>query len=36
MSGWEINTPHTLITAIITEKGIIYPPFDAGLGKIYF
>jgi methylthioribose-1-phosphate isomerase len=29
-------TPHTLITAIITEKGIIYPPFETGLGKIYF
>jgi methylthioribose-1-phosphate isomerase len=29
-------TPHTLITAIITEKGIIHPPFDAGFGKISF
>lgn len=24
-------TPHALITAIITERGIIYPPFAAGL-----
>ena len=24
-------TPHQLITGIITEKGIIYPPFDEGL-----
>ncbi|MDR1201191.1 MAG: S-methyl-5-thioribose-1-phosphate isomerase [Tannerellaceae bacterium] len=28
-------TSHTLITAIITEKGIIYPPFEIGLRKIY-
>jgi methylthioribose-1-phosphate isomerase len=24
-------TPHELITAIITERGVIYPPFDEGL-----
>lgn len=24
-------TPHRLITAIVTEKGVIYPPFDANL-----
>ena len=24
-------TPHQLVTGIITEKGIIYPPFDEGL-----
>ncbi|MDR1403848.1 MAG: S-methyl-5-thioribose-1-phosphate isomerase, partial [Tannerellaceae bacterium] len=29
-------TSHTLIAAIITEKGIIYPPFETGFGKIYF
>lgn len=27
-------TPHSLITAIITEKGIIYPPFDVGLAEV--
>ena len=27
-------TDHEYITAAITEKGIIYPPFDAGLKKI--
>jgi methylthioribose-1-phosphate isomerase len=24
-------TPHELVTAIITEHGVIYPPFDQGL-----
>jgi methylthioribose-1-phosphate isomerase len=24
-------TPHRYLTAIITERGIVYPPFDAGL-----
>lgn len=28
-------TPHELITAIITERGIIKPPFAAGLGKLF-
>lgn len=28
-------TPHELITALITECGIIYPPFDEGLKKIF-
>ena len=27
-------TPHRLITGIITEKGIIYPPFDLNLRRI--
>ena len=27
-------TDHSLITAIVTEKGIIYPPFDEGLRDI--
>lgn len=28
-------TPHRYITAIITEKGIIYPPFAEGLRTLY-
>jgi len=28
-------TPHKYITAIITEKGVIYPPFDEGIRKIF-
>lgn len=27
-------TPHDLITAIITEKGIVYPPFNENLKKL--
>ena len=27
-------TPHRYITAIITEKGVVYPPFEAGFKKI--
>lgn len=27
-------TDHSLITAIVTEKGVIYPPFDEGLRNI--
>ena len=27
-------TPHQNITAIITEKGIAYPPFDKAIGKL--
>ena len=27
-------TDHKYITAIVTEKGIVYPPFDTGLKKI--
>ena len=27
-------TPHRLITGIITEKGIVYPPFDLNLRRI--
>jgi len=27
-------TPHRLITALVTEKGIIYPPFDVGIMKV--
>ncbi len=28
-------TPAALITAIITEEGIMYPPFDAGIRSLY-
>ncbi|MFY9376907.1 MAG: S-methyl-5-thioribose-1-phosphate isomerase, partial [Peptococcia bacterium] len=28
-------TPHELVTAIITEAGIIRPPFNEGLQKIF-
>ncbi len=28
-------TPHDLITAIVTDKGIIYPPFDENIKKIF-
>jgi hypothetical protein len=27
-------TPARLITALITEKGIIYPPFKANIAKL--
>ena len=27
-------TDHTLLTAIVTDKGIVYPPFDVNLKKI--
>jgi methylthioribose-1-phosphate isomerase len=27
-------TPHTLISAIITEQGIVEPPFEKGLPRI--
>jgi methylthioribose-1-phosphate isomerase len=27
-------TPHDLVTAIITEKGVIQPPYDANLAAI--
>lgn len=27
-------TDHSLVTAIVTEKGIVYPPFDEGLRNI--
>ena len=27
-------TPHACITAIITEKGVVYPPFDTGLTRL--
>lgn len=27
-------TPHTLITAIITEQGIVEPPFETGLRRL--
>ena len=26
-------TPHPLITGIVTEKGVLYPPFDEALGR---
>lgn len=28
-------TDHTLLTAIITDRGIVYPPFDVNLKKIF-
>lgn len=28
-------TDHELITAIVTEKGVIYPPFDGALKKLF-
>lgn len=28
-------TDHELLTAIITDKGIIYPPFDVNLKKLF-
>jgi len=27
-------TPHRYITGIVTEKGIVYPPFDQNLRRI--
>lgn len=27
-------TPHELITAIITERGVVYPPFEEGLRRV--
>ena len=27
-------TPHRYVTAIITEKGIVYPPYKANIGKL--
>jgi len=27
-------TPHRLVTAIVTENGVVYPPFDVNLKKI--
>ena len=27
-------TPHELVVAIVTEKGVVYPPFDTNLIKI--
>ncbi len=27
-------TPHELITALVTEKGVIYPSFETNLSKI--
>jgi len=27
-------TPHTLLTAIVTEKGVVYPPFSSSLPRI--
>ena len=28
-------TDHTLITAIVTEKGVLYPPFDQHLNELF-
>jgi len=27
-------TPHRYVTGIITEEGIVYPPFDLGLRQV--
>jgi methylthioribose-1-phosphate isomerase len=27
-------TPHRLLTAIVTEKGVIYPPYEINLRKV--
>ena len=27
-------TPHRLVTAIVTEYGVVYPPFDEGLRRV--
>ncbi|MGB9614767.1 MAG: S-methyl-5-thioribose-1-phosphate isomerase, partial [Fervidobacterium sp.] len=28
-------TDHELVTAIITEKGVVYPPYDENLKKLF-
>ena len=28
-------TPHELITAIVTDKGIVYPPYDENIKKLF-
>ena len=28
-------TPHELVTAFVTEKGIIYPPYKENLAKLF-
>ena len=28
-------TPHTLLTGVITERGIVYPPFRENLAKLF-
>jgi methylthioribose-1-phosphate isomerase len=27
-------TPHRYLTGIVTEKGVVYPPFDVGLRRV--
>jgi methylthioribose-1-phosphate isomerase len=27
-------TPHALLTAIVTEKGVVYPPFASHLPRV--
>jgi methylthioribose-1-phosphate isomerase len=27
-------TPHQNVTAIITEKGVVYPPYDINIKKL--
>jgi methylthioribose-1-phosphate isomerase len=27
-------TPHWLLSAIITENGVVYPPYDENLAKV--
>ena len=28
-------TPHSLVTGIITEKGVVYPPFRENLARLF-
>jgi methylthioribose-1-phosphate isomerase len=28
-------TDHSLLTAIVTDRGIVYPPFDVNLKKLF-
>ena len=28
-------TDHRYITAVVTEKGVVYPPFDVNLKKLF-
>jgi methylthioribose-1-phosphate isomerase len=27
-------TPHRYVTGIVTERGIVYPPYEVGLRKV--
>lgn len=28
-------TDHELITAVVTERGVVYPPYDVNLQKLF-